>query len=93
MSGSGTAAVLYAATISNASITGAVPEESKERRHHLKDGKGFTNPWDSWKEMSGPSIMRAMAGLDFRRYTKLELTRLGAECLARQMFLIPLHPL
>ena len=61
MSSSVTAAALYAATISPSSITGAVPEESKERRHHLKDGKGFTNPWDSWKEMSGPSILKAMS--------------------------------
>ena len=45
MSSSGIAASLYAATISSPSITGAVPEESKEKRHHLKDGKGFTNPW------------------------------------------------
>ena len=45
MSSSATAASLYAATISSATITGAVPEEAKEKRHHLKDGKGFTNPW------------------------------------------------
>lgn len=45
MSSSGTAASLYAATISPASITGAEPEEAKDKRHHLKDGKGFTNPW------------------------------------------------
>jgi len=45
MSNSGIAASLYAATISPASLTGAVPEEAKEKRHHLKDGKGFTNPW------------------------------------------------
>ena len=45
MSGSGTAAALYAATISAASITAATPEAAGEKRHHLKDGKGFTNPW------------------------------------------------
>ena len=45
MSGSGTAASLYAAIISPASVSGAEPEEAKEKRHHLKDGKGFTNPW------------------------------------------------
>ena len=64
MSSSSTAAALYAATISASSVLGAVPEESRERRHHLKDGKGFTNPWDSWKEMSGPSIGKAMIRLD-----------------------------
>ena len=60
MSSSGAAASLYAATISPASIIGAEPEEAKDKRHHLKDGKGFNNPWDSWKNMSGPAIGRAM---------------------------------
>ena len=60
MSSSGTAASLYAATISPASVNGAEPEEAKDKRHHLKDGKGFTNPWDSWREFSGPGIMKAM---------------------------------
>ncbi|KAL8737905.1 MAG: hypothetical protein Q9181_001242 [Wetmoreana brouardii] len=60
MSSSGTAAALYAATTSPASVLGAVPEEAKDKRHHLKDGKGFTNPWDSWKEMGGFAIGWAM---------------------------------
>ena len=45
MSSSSTAASLYVATISPASITGAVPEEAQGKEHHLKDGKGFRNPW------------------------------------------------
>lgn len=61
MSSSATAAILYAATISTSSLTGAVPEEAKEKRHHLKDGKGFTNPWESWRTFSAPSILKAMA--------------------------------
>ncbi|MCJ1231539.1 hypothetical protein MMC12_008216 [Toensbergia leucococca] len=60
MSSSATAAALYAATISSSAVTGAVPEEAKELRHHLKDGKGFINPWDSWKNMASYSIMKAM---------------------------------
>ena len=60
MSGSATAAVLYAATEGPTSIVGSEPEEAKDKRHHLKDGKGFTNPWESWKEMSGPAIGKAM---------------------------------
>ena len=58
MSSSSTAAILYAATISPASISGEVPEEAREKRHHLSNG--FINPWDSWKEMSGPTIMGHM---------------------------------
>jgi hypothetical protein len=60
MSSSATAAALYAATVSTSQMTGAVPEEAKENRHHLKDGKGFTNPWDSWSNMSGPTILKAL---------------------------------
>ena len=60
MSSSATATALYAATISTSLITSAVPEEAKDKKHHLKDGKGFTNPWDSWKNMSGPAIGKAL---------------------------------
>lgn len=60
MSDSAISAILYAATISSSSIAGAVPDEAKEKRHHLTHGKGFTNPWDSWRVMSGPAILKAM---------------------------------
>lgn len=35
---------------------GAVPEDTEAKKHHLKDGKGFINPWDSWKDFNGPKI-------------------------------------
>ncbi|KAI4133038.1 MAG: hypothetical protein LQ347_002328 [Umbilicaria vellea] len=60
MSSSATAAALYAATISSSAITGAVPEEAKDKRHHLKDDKGFVNPWDSWRDIAGPTIMKTI---------------------------------
>ena len=60
MSSASTAAALYAATVSSASITGAVPEDAKDRVHHLKNGKGFTNPWDSWREFRPWDIMKAL---------------------------------
>lgn len=60
MSASMTAAALYAATVSSSAVTSATPEEAKDKRHHLKDGKGFTNPWDSWKPLSGPQIGKTM---------------------------------
>lgn len=60
MSSSATAAALYAATISSSASYSAVPEDAKDKKHHLKDGKGFTNPWESWREMGGPSIMKAL---------------------------------
>lgn len=45
MSSPGTADLLYSATISPASIIGAEPAEAKNKRHHLKNGQGFVNPW------------------------------------------------
>ncbi|EKD16024.1 NAPE-hydrolyzing phospholipase D [Drepanopeziza brunnea f. sp. 'multigermtubi' MB_m1] len=63
MSGSmkAAAAAIYACTVSAPSTLGAVPEDAAEHKHHVKDGKGFTNPWDSWREMSGPQIGTSMA--------------------------------
>ena len=55
MSSSSTAGILYAATVSPALVEGETPKEAREKHHHLKHG--FTNPWDSWKEMSGPNIL------------------------------------
>jgi N-acyl-phosphatidylethanolamine-hydrolysing phospholipase D len=60
MSSSATAAALYAATVSSSALSGAVPEDTWDKKHHLKDGKGFTNPWESWREMAGFSILKAM---------------------------------
>ena len=50
MAGPGTSALLYA-TVSNVTATAATPESAKDKKHHLEDGKGFVNPWDSWREM------------------------------------------
>lgn len=61
MAGGMTAAVLYACTMTSPSALSAVPEDAEARAHHLKNGKGFTNPWESWKEMSAAQIGRAMA--------------------------------
>ncbi|KAF2098097.1 Metallo-hydrolase/oxidoreductase [Rhizodiscina lignyota] len=60
MSSAATAAALYAAAVSPAQLTGAVPEDAKERRHHLKGKKGFQNPWDSFRDQNGWNIGRAM---------------------------------
>jgi N-acyl-phosphatidylethanolamine-hydrolysing phospholipase D len=60
MSGGTISAALYACTITPPSSLGAVPEDSGAKAHHLKDGKGFVNPWDSWKDMSAPEIIKAM---------------------------------
>ncbi|KAH8592424.1 beta-lactamase superfamily domain-containing protein [Bisporella sp. PMI_857] len=60
MAGGMTSAILYACTTTSPTSLGAVPEDSKAKAHHLKNGNGFTNPWDSWIEMSGPAIAMAM---------------------------------
>lgn len=59
MSSASTSAALYA-VVSSSQATEAVPEETKELRHHLKHGKGFTNPWDSYREMTAFQIGRAL---------------------------------
>ena len=61
MSSSTTAAALYAASVSIPSIAGTRPENSSDKKHHQKNGKGFLNPWDSWHEQSAPQIIWAMA--------------------------------
>ena len=40
------------AVVSNPAQIAAKPEEADEKKHHLKGGKGFTNPWDSYVEIS-----------------------------------------
>ena len=60
MSGSATSAALYAITVSASSVTDGTPEEAKGKPHHLKDGKGFYNPWDSHRAMTAPKIAKAM---------------------------------
>lgn len=60
MSGGMAAAALYAYSLSTPARLGAAPEDVDEKTHHLKNKKGFTNPWDSWKMMSTGQIMWAM---------------------------------
>lgn len=87
MSSSATAAALYAATVSSSAITGATPEGAKEKRHHVKDGKGFVNPWDSWKEMPGPAIAREMIWYVTHSIEELQLILEGDDCQER-----PINP-
>ncbi|KAE8453760.1 hypothetical protein EG329_009271 [Mollisiaceae sp. DMI_Dod_QoI] len=53
-----TAAVLYAVSMTSPTALGAVPEDVETKAHHLKHGKGFTNPWESWRDFSAPEMMR-----------------------------------
>lgn len=54
--GAGLGAGLYA-VVSNPAQVGAVPEDAQDKRHHLKHGKGFTNPWDSYVEIGPWSLL------------------------------------
>jgi N-acyl-phosphatidylethanolamine-hydrolysing phospholipase D len=49
--GAGISTALYA-VVSNPAQLAAQPEEAKEKAHHLKNGRGFTNPWDSYSELT-----------------------------------------
>jgi N-acyl-phosphatidylethanolamine-hydrolysing phospholipase D len=50
---------LYAAVSSPAQV-GAKPEEAELKAHHLKNGKGFVNPWESYKDLRPWEIMWGM---------------------------------
>ena len=63
MASASTSAILYATVVSAADVTGAVPEDSVEKKHHLKGGKGFVNPWESYREQSVWQIGSAMLWL------------------------------
>lgn len=58
MAGSMTAAAAYALTVTSPSALDPVPEDARDKKHHLK--KGFTNPWESYRDFSGPSIMMSI---------------------------------
>lgn len=53
--GAGIGAGLYAA-VSNPAQVLSQPEEAAAKAHHLKNGKGFTNPWESYKELPALQI-------------------------------------
>ncbi|CZR61141.1 probable FMP30 Found in Mitochondrial Proteome [Phialocephala subalpina] len=53
-----TTAALYAVSMTSPSNLGAVPEDAEAKPHHSKTGKGFVNPWESWKDMAFPEILR-----------------------------------
>ena len=53
--GAGIGAGLYAA-VSNPGQILSQPEEAAAKAHHLKNGKGFTNPWDSYTELNALQI-------------------------------------
>ncbi|KAK0662388.1 N-acyl-phosphatidylethanolamine-hydrolyzing phospholipase D [Lasiodiplodia hormozganensis] len=60
MASASTSAVLYATVVSASQLTGAVPEDASDLAHHAKGGKGFVNPWDSYREQSVPQILGAL---------------------------------
>ena len=60
VSGGTLAAALYAGTLSAPATLGAAPEDAERKAHHNKSGKGFVNPWDSWKSRTGRQIVWAM---------------------------------
>jgi hypothetical protein len=57
MSTSGAVTALFTATVAQAPRPGVEPEDVAEKKHHLKDGKGFINPWESWREMPASKIL------------------------------------
>ncbi|KAL6152142.1 hypothetical protein ACJBU6_09024 [Exserohilum turcicum] len=63
--GAGIGAGLYA-VVSNPAQMAAKPEEADQKRHHLKNGKGFTNPWESYVEATPWELL---SGIFWRKIT------------------------
>ena len=51
-----------AVTVSATSTPGKSPEDVKDKSHHKKNGTGFTNPWDSYREFP---VLRALKVLSW----------------------------
>ena len=58
--GAATAATLYAIASITTPDGGAKPEDAVEKKHHVKNGKGFRNPWPSYKDVAPSKIMWEM---------------------------------
>ncbi len=48
-----TGAAMYAVAVSNPEKTHPVPDDAitREKKHHVKGGKEFVNPWDSFVQI------------------------------------------
>lgn len=51
--GAGIASAALYAVVSNPAAIGAKPEDAHLKAHHLDGGKGFINPWDSFRDFVG----------------------------------------
>jgi hypothetical protein len=60
--GAGIGAGLYAA-VSTPTQGAAQPEDATDKAHHLKNGKGFTNPWDSYIESNAFQVFKTLIWL------------------------------
>lgn len=66
MSGPYTSPILSAIVSSLPPSSDTSPQDVGNLAHHTKDGKGFVNPWESYKQRPGPAIGWAMIK---RRFT------------------------
>jgi hypothetical protein len=57
MSSAATSTLLYAAAISTPQLQVSQPEDAADKKHHLQGGKGFTNPWDSYRDLSVAQVL------------------------------------
>jgi L-ascorbate metabolism protein UlaG (beta-lactamase superfamily) len=50
----------YSVAISKHAERQRVPDDVDELKHHRQDGKGFVNPWDSYRELQPLRILKAL---------------------------------
>lgn len=53
-----TAAALFASITPVSSDAQPAPEDVSALVHHAKNGKGFINPWESWKDIGLKTIFQ-----------------------------------
>jgi N-acyl-phosphatidylethanolamine-hydrolysing phospholipase D len=54
----------YSCKITDSAVLGAAPDDVGAKSHHVKGGRGFTNPWASWTELSIRQIAWMMIGYE-----------------------------
>lgn len=72
--GAGIGAGFYAVVSSPAQMV-SQPEGTEDKAHHLQDGKGFTNPWDSYVQASTFQVLKTLFWSVPNSLTRIRLNR------------------
>ncbi|KAG0129320.1 putative Zn-dependent hydrolase/oxidoreductase family protein [Tuber indicum] len=54
-------ASVYSVSVSTPQNLSSSPEDVANKSHHLENGKGFTNPWPSWRDLDPIKALKTIA--------------------------------